>query len=52
MILPIYGYGEAVLRKIGEDITPEYPNLQQTIANMTLLRLQIVMKFLKKKQNN
>lgn len=34
MILPIYGYGEAVLRKIGENITPEYPNLQQTIANM------------------
>jgi peptide deformylase len=34
MILPIYGYGEAVLRKIGEDITPEYPNLQQTIASM------------------
>lgn len=34
MILPIYGYGEAVLRKIGEEITPEYPNLKETIANM------------------
>lgn len=34
MILPIYGYGEAVLRKIGEDITPEYPNLNDIIANM------------------
>lgn len=34
MILPIYGYGEAVLRKIGEDITPEYPNLKDIIANM------------------
>jgi peptide deformylase len=34
MILPIYGYGEPVLRKLGEDITPEYPNLKETIANM------------------
>lgn len=34
MILPIYGYGEPVLRKVGEDITPEYPNLKETIANM------------------
>lgn len=34
MILPIYGYGEAVLRKIGEDISPEYPNLKETISNM------------------
>ena len=29
MILPIYGYGEPVLRKVGEDITPEYPNLKE-----------------------
>ena len=34
MILPIYGYGEPVLRKVGEDISPEYPNLKETIANM------------------
>ncbi|WP_396137763.1 peptide deformylase [Flavobacterium sp.] len=34
MILPIYGYGEPVLRKVGEDITPDYPNLKETIANM------------------
>jgi peptide deformylase len=34
MILPIYGYGEAVLRKMGEEITPEYPNLKELIANM------------------
>ncbi|MCA1967469.1 MAG: peptide deformylase [Flavobacterium sp.] len=34
MILPIYGYGEPVLRKVGEDITPEYPNLKEIIANM------------------
>jgi peptide deformylase len=34
MILPIYGYGEPVLRKVCEDITTEYPNLKETIANM------------------
>jgi peptide deformylase len=34
MILPIYGYGEPVLRKVGEEISPDYPNLKETIANM------------------
>ena len=34
MILPIYGYGDPVLRKIGVDITAEYPNLQEIIVNM------------------
>lgn len=34
MILPIIGYGDPVLRKVGENITPEYPNLKETIANM------------------
>jgi peptide deformylase len=34
MIVPIFGYGEPVLRKIGEELTPEYPNLQEIIANM------------------
>ena len=34
MIIPIYGYGEPVLRKIGEEITPEYPNLKEVIENM------------------
>jgi peptide deformylase len=34
MIIPIYGYGEPVLRKIGEEISPEYPNLKEVIANM------------------
>lgn len=34
MILPIIGYGDPVLRKIGEKITPEYPNLKEVIANM------------------
>lgn len=34
MILPIIGYGDPVLRKVGEEITPEYPNLKEIIANM------------------
>ncbi|NHM07934.1 peptide deformylase [Flavobacterium sp. CYK-4] len=34
MILPIIGYGDPVLRKVCEDITPNYPDLKQTIANM------------------
>lgn len=34
MILPIYIYGMPVLRKVAEDITPEYPNLRELIQNM------------------
>lgn len=34
MILPIVGYGDPVLRKVCEEITPEYPNLKDLIANM------------------
>jgi peptide deformylase len=34
MILPIIGYGDPVLRKICEAITPQYPDLKATIANM------------------
>lgn len=34
MILPIVGYGDPVLRKVGTDISAEYPNLKETIANM------------------
>jgi peptide deformylase len=34
MIIPIFGYGEPVLRKIGEEISSEYPNLKEVIANM------------------
>ena len=34
MILPIVGYGDPVLRKVGTAITPDYPNLKETIANM------------------
>lgn len=34
MILPIYIYGQPVLRKVAEDITPDYPNLKELIQNM------------------
>lgn len=34
MILPIYTYGMPVLRKEAEDITPDYPELKQLIADM------------------
>ncbi|WP_136666894.1 peptide deformylase [Flavobacterium sp. H122] len=34
MIYPIVGYGDPVLRKVGAEITPEYPNLKEVIQNM------------------
>ena len=34
MILPIYIYGQPVLRKEAEDITPDYPELKELINNM------------------
>ena len=34
MILPIYIYGQSVLRKVSEDITPDYPELDKLIQNM------------------
>ncbi len=34
MILPIYTYGMPVLRKESVDITPDYPDLKQLIADM------------------
>ena len=34
MILPIYVYGQPVLRREAEDITPDYPNLKELIENM------------------
>ncbi|WP_180266622.1 peptide deformylase, partial [Flavobacterium psychrophilum] len=34
MILPIVGYGDPVLRKVCEEITKDYINLEETIANM------------------
>ena len=32
--LPIYLYGHPVLRNMSEDITPDYPNLSELIADM------------------
>ena len=34
MILPIYVYGQSVLREEAKDITPDYPNLKELIQNM------------------
>lgn len=34
MILPIYTYGQPVLRKETEEIEPDYPQLQEIIQNM------------------
>jgi peptide deformylase len=34
MILPIVGYGDPVLRKVGEDISADYPNFQDLLTNM------------------
>jgi len=34
MIVPIYGYGDPVLRKVCDEITPDYPHLKEIITNM------------------
>ncbi len=34
MILPIVAYGDTVLKKVGKDITKEYPNLDGLLDNM------------------
>lgn len=34
MILPVYTYGQPVLRQVAEDIAPDYPNLKELIENM------------------
>ncbi len=34
MVLPIYIFGQPVLRKVAEDITPDYPELQQFLTDM------------------
>ena len=34
MVLPIYTFGQPVLRKVAEDITPDYPGLKELIQNM------------------
>jgi peptide deformylase len=34
MLLPIYAYGQPVLKRVAAPIEPDYPDLQQLIANM------------------
>ncbi|MCB0583981.1 MAG: peptide deformylase [Phaeodactylibacter sp.] len=34
MLLPIYSYGQPVLKKMAEDITTDYPGIQELIGNM------------------
>jgi len=34
MIVPIIGYGDAILRKMGAEISPDFPNLKETITTM------------------
>ena len=34
MILPIVAYGDPVLRKVGVEVSKDYPNLQQLISDM------------------
>ena len=34
MILPVVAYGSPVLRKVCEDITPQYPELKKLLADM------------------
>ena len=34
MILPIVAYGSEILRKIAQDITPDYPSLQKLLEDM------------------
>jgi len=34
MVLPIYAYGQPVLKKVAKDIGPDYKDLDQLIANM------------------
>lgn len=33
MILPVYLYGQPVLRKEAEDVPKDYPDLKQLVAN-------------------
>ena len=34
MVLPIIAYGDPALRKVGTEISPDYPQLKTLIANM------------------
>ena len=37
MILPVFLYGQPVLRKEAEDVPKDYPDLKQLVANMLSL---------------
>ena len=39
MILPIYTYGQPVLRKVAEDIDANYPELKQLVETRSSGRL-------------
>lgn len=34
MVLPVYTYGQPVLRQVAEDIATDYPNLKELVADM------------------
>ena len=34
MVLPVLAYGDPILKKVGEEISSDYPNLEELIANM------------------
>jgi len=34
MLLPIYAYGQPVLKKVAEPITPDYPDLTKLLTDM------------------
>lgn len=34
MLLPVYLYGSPLLRKVAEDITPDYPDLKQFLSDL------------------
>lgn len=34
MILPVVAYGDPILKKVGEEIEADYPNLEQFVENM------------------
>lgn len=34
MILPVYLYGQPVLRKVADEVSKDYPDLKQLVANM------------------
>jgi len=39
MILPVYAYGQPVLKRVGEDIDKDYEGLSDLLTNMWETRL-------------